>query len=134
VILVGDVLYHCVNCGHTGFVSLCPACGEAFRDANVPLDPQYYPEFQYESQGVVKDFLQKKKTESALRQKLDAVLEKYRQFESPYFVNYTHLTSQGEARVPQLVGTRGWFWRWFGSTMRRWCGAAGECVGTNRVA
>jgi hypothetical protein len=37
-------------------------------------------------------------------------------------------------RVPQLVGTRGWFWRWFGSTMRRWCGAAGECVGTNRVA
>ncbi|HWB23338.1 MAG TPA: restriction endonuclease [Gaiellaceae bacterium] len=61
------------------------------------MDPQYYPEFQYASQGVVKDLLQKKKTEFALRQKLDAVLEKYKQFESPYFVNYTHVTSQGEA-------------------------------------
>lgn len=37
-------------------------------------------------------------------------------------------------RVPQLMGIRGRFWRCFGSAVGMWCGAARECVGTNRMA
>jgi hypothetical protein len=74
----------------------------AKRDVNVPLDPSYYPEFQYRSQGAVMDLLVKRKTEKALDATLDAVLRKYEQFKSPYFVNYMHLAGQGSPDQDQL--------------------------------
>src|SRR4051812_21729403 len=89
------MLYSCLSCGQISFDAVCSACGVAGRDLNVPLDPAYYPEFQYESQGVVRDLLMKKRTEKELRAKLDAVLAKYEQFEDPYFINYMQLAGQG---------------------------------------
>lgn len=68
----------------------------------MPLDPAYYPEFHYRSQGVVRDLLVKKKTEKALDAMLDAVLAKYEQFKRPYFVNYTQLAGQGPPDRDQL--------------------------------
>ena len=88
------VLFSCFSCGQIGFSDICPTCGQDAVDANVPLNPAYYPEFRYRSQGVVRDLLVKKKAEKELGAKLDAVLAKYEQFEAPYFVNYMHLAGQ----------------------------------------
>jgi len=88
------MLFSCVRCGHVGFDEVCATCGPIGRDSNIPLDPAYYPEFQYVSQGVVKDLLRKKRTERELRATLETVLAKYREFEDPYFVNYMHLAGQ----------------------------------------
>lgn len=89
------MLYNCFKCGQLGFQAICSVCGQDEQDENVPLNPEYYPEFQYESKGLVKDLFLKKKTEEKLRGKLDSVLEKYKQFEKPYFINYMHLAGQG---------------------------------------
>jgi restriction system protein len=96
------VLFNCESCGQVGFGEVCPRCGVEKRDDNVPLDPAYYPEFQYRSQGVVKDLWVKKKTERALDSRLEGVLAKYEQFKAPYFVNYMHLAGQGAPDGDQL--------------------------------
>jgi restriction system protein len=96
------VLFNCESCDHIGFEEVCPTCGVGKRDENVPLDPRYYPEFQYRSQGVVRDLLVKKKTERALDARLEAVLAKYERFKTPYFVNYMHLAGQGAPDGDQL--------------------------------
>ncbi|MDR3492324.1 MAG: restriction endonuclease [Gammaproteobacteria bacterium] len=89
------MLFSCFKCGHLGFQDNCRNCGPDSKDDNVPLNPEYYPEFQYESKGFVKDLFLKKNTEKKLRGKLDAVLQKYTQFENPYFLNYMHLAGRG---------------------------------------
>lgn len=86
------MLFNCYQCGHLGFHQLCPTCGPDFQNDNVPIDPEYYPEFQYRSEGFIKDLFVRKKTEKELQSKLNVVLDKYRQFEEPYFVNYVHVT------------------------------------------
>jgi hypothetical protein len=86
------MLFNCYQCGHLGFHQLCPTCGPDFQNDNVPIDPEYYPEFQYRSEGFIKDLFVKKKTEKELQSKLNVVLDKYRQFKEPYFVNYVHVT------------------------------------------
>jgi restriction system protein len=96
------VLFDCASCGRIGFDEVCPECGPARHDVNVPLDPAYYPEFRYRSQGVVKDLLVKRRTERELDAKLEAVLAKYEQFRDPYFVNYMHLAGQGSPDGDQL--------------------------------
>lgn len=84
------MLFKCHDCGQTGFHATCPRCGPTSQHNNVPLNPEYYPEFQYRSKGLVKDLFLRKKTEKVLESKLNAVLEKYHQFEKPYFVNFVH--------------------------------------------
>lgn len=91
------MIFKCFKCGHLGFYEYCPNCGPDEQDENIPLDPEFYPEFQYKSKGLVKDLFVKKKTEKELQEKLDSVLQKYKQFEEPYFINYMHLVGQGEA-------------------------------------
>jgi len=88
------MLYKCHRCGQFGFRSTCPACGLTAEDQNVPLDPEYYQEFQYRSQGRVKDLFVKKKAQRELQSKLDSVLEKYHRFEKPYFVNFVYYAGQ----------------------------------------
>lgn len=88
------MLFNCFNCGRFGFQPMCEPCESA--ENNVPLDPAYYPEFQYESMGMIKDLIWKKKFEKELQAKLESVLKKYAQFESPYFVNYMHLAGRIE--------------------------------------
>lgn len=88
------MLYHCYQCGKHAFETSCPHCGDAAAEHYVPLDPKYYPEFQYRTQGLVKDFLFKKQEQKQLGQKLDNVLQKYEQFKHPYFVNYLHIAKE----------------------------------------
>jgi len=87
------MLYQCQSCGLIGFGQMCPSCGFEARDVNIPIDPRLYPEFQYKSQGLVKDLFVKKRVEGELREKLDATLEKYFKFEDPYFINYVNITA-----------------------------------------
>jgi restriction system protein len=89
------MLFNCFKCGQLYFKDVCSVCGLENRDENVPLHPEFYPEFQYESKGFVKDLFLKKKTVKELRSKLGSVLDKYKQFENPYFINYMHLSGQG---------------------------------------
>lgn len=85
------MLYHCYNCHKYAFETSCPSCTDSLAEDYVPLDPKYYPEFQYKTQGAVKDFLFKKQEQQQLNQKLDSVLTKYNRFKHPYFVNYLHI-------------------------------------------
>ncbi|MDR3712038.1 MAG: restriction endonuclease [Puia sp.] len=61
----------------------------------IPLDPSFYPEFQYQSKGFLKDLLGKKKEKSQLNDKLRNVLKKYSEFKTPYFENFFY-TVRGE--------------------------------------
>ncbi|EKK7288552.1 restriction endonuclease, partial [Escherichia coli] len=53
-----------------------------------PLNPSFYPEFQYRSKGVLKDLFGKKKEQTQLNQLLENVLEKYSSLKDPYFTNF----------------------------------------------
>lgn len=55
-----------------------------------PLDPSYYPDFQYQSKGIIKDLFGKKKEQSQLNALLENVLLKYATLKDPYFTNFTH--------------------------------------------
>lgn len=93
------MIYRCTECFRTTFETQCPNC-----DANqtpppstlsvrlVPLYPEFYPEFQYQSKGFIKDFFGKKKEEAYLNELLGRVLTKYNQLKNPYFINFIHTT------------------------------------------
>ncbi len=55
-----------------------------------PLNPSYYPDFQYQSKGVLKDLFGKKKEQSQLNNLLENVLIKYADLKDPYFTNFIH--------------------------------------------
>ena len=93
------MLYRCYNCKNYSFENTCPSCLDASIDDYVPLDPKYYPEFQYKTQGVVKDLLFKKQEQQQLNQKLESVLNKYEQFKYPYFINYVHISRGNDYAV-----------------------------------
>lgn len=95
------MLYNCFKCRRISFYHVCPSCGPL--DANVPLDPAYYPEFQYQTQGFVSDLLFKRKAIEDLGLKRAEVLRKYHQFESPYFVNYVHMVGRSSEGVDPAV-------------------------------
>lgn len=85
------MIYNCYKCNSYSFEEVCNRCGEDYIDSYVPLDPFFYPEFKYKSQGIIKDLLLKKKTQKHLNEKLDMVLEKYHKLKNPYFINYLHI-------------------------------------------
>jgi hypothetical protein len=58
----------------------------------IPLNPSFYPEFQYQSKGILKDLFGKKKEQSQLNQLLQDVLNKYATFKDPYFTNFIYTT------------------------------------------
>jgi hypothetical protein len=93
------MIYKCFSCGKYSFNSVSggygsdvSSCGCA-TDASdiVPLDPAYYPEFEYKSKGMVYDIFNKKKELENIDAKLQSVLEKYASFKSPYFINYSKM-------------------------------------------
>ncbi|MGO8820156.1 MAG: restriction endonuclease [Desulfomonilaceae bacterium] len=86
------MLFKCFRCNLINFHEECPVCSPEAENLNVPLDPNYYPEFKYKSKGIFKDILFKKESEKKLQEDLSAVLKKYSQFERPYFVNFVHYT------------------------------------------
>ncbi len=56
----------------------------------VPLDPSFNPEFQYQTKGFLKDLLGKKKEQAQLSDLLRSVLRKYSELKKPYFANFFH--------------------------------------------
>lgn len=85
------MIYQCRTCINYNFFNNCPNCGEA--ESNVPLNPEYYPEFEYKSKGIIGDILFKKKEQGRIDGKLDSILSKYKEFKDPYFINYCFLSS-----------------------------------------
>ncbi|VWD36107.1 hypothetical protein BCO18430_06396 [Burkholderia contaminans] len=108
------MIYKCSFCSKTSFETKCPWCSSASsQDGNqkspaaqqVPLDPSFYPEFQYQTKGFFKDLLGKKKEQAQLNEMLHSVLQKYSQLKKPYFVNFFHTigheeSDSTEARFP----------------------------------
>lgn len=87
------MIYQCYSCSRTTFETSCPWCSPdvsgTFRQMT-PLDPSYYPDFQYQSKGIIKDLFGKKKEQSQLNALLENVLLKYATLKDPYFTNFTH--------------------------------------------
>lgn len=106
------MIYQCNGCNRTTFETSCPWCtstqvspSSEFNPHNLtPLDPSFYPDFQYRSKGFIKDFLGKKKEQAQLNDLLSNVLRKYAELKQPYFTNFIHTTRDGaggaESSVP----------------------------------
>lgn len=115
------MIYRCSACNRTSFETKCPFCatvsvlenGQQISEAQqVPLDPSFYPEFQYQTKGFLKDIFGKKREQVHLNEKLRSVLKKYSELKKPYFANFFHtikneeIESNGtEAPGPRLNGT-----------------------------
>ncbi|TKR53256.1 restriction endonuclease [Allopusillimonas ginsengisoli] len=93
------MIYQCSSCNRTSFQTACPWCAPAptgdldqklVAAQQVPLDPSFYPEFQYQTKGFLKDFLGKKKEQAQLNDLLRSVLRKYSELKKPYFANFFH--------------------------------------------
>lgn len=109
------MLYRCFNCMEFELDPECPHCdGESAE--SVPLDPVYYPEFQYRSKGLIRDLLGGRREKKELQATLDRVLEKYHEFEAPYFQNYFHL---GHSDADSSEPTDSWKLRLFGAVLVR---------------
>jgi len=107
------MIYKCGHCKKTTLESLCPWCSssESLQAVDLsqriltPLDPSYYPDFQYQSKGILKDLLGKKREQAQLSDLLSNVLRKYAELKEPYFINYIHtsrdeINSQDDGGVP----------------------------------
>ncbi|NWD69444.1 restriction endonuclease [Pseudomonas gingeri] len=95
------MIYQCNGCNKTTFETMCPWCTVSTTAPSAgltPLDPSFYPDFQYQSKGLLKDLLGKKKEQAQLNDLLNNVLRKYAELKKPYFTNFIHTTqSQGSA-------------------------------------
>lgn len=97
------MIYQCNTCNKTTFETACPWCsGSELSPSSelsarhlTPLDPSFYPDFQYQSKGLLKDFLGKKKEQAQLNDLLNNVLRKYSELKKPYFSNYIHTAREG---------------------------------------
>ena len=99
------MIYQCINCYKTSFETKCPWCAHSPQIENarpetnvqqIPLDPSFYPEFQYQTKGFIKDLIGKKKEQSQLNDKLQSVLRKYSELKRPYFANFFHVIKETE--------------------------------------
>lgn len=102
------MIYQCYSCSKTSFEIICPWCSGGVPTATnswgtktpppltseqmIPLNPSFYPEFQYQSKGIIKDLFGKKKEQSQLNSLLQNVLDKYATFKDPYFTNFIYTT------------------------------------------
>ncbi len=93
------MIFQCSACNRTSFETKCPWCKYAPTQESghqstgaqqVPLDPSFYPEFQYQTKGFLKDLLGKKKEQAQLNDLLRTVLRKYSELKKPYFANFFH--------------------------------------------
>ncbi|WP_347557722.1 restriction endonuclease [Robbsia sp. KACC 23696] len=106
------MIYRCSACNKTAFETLCPWCapapGErtdpaAIKAQQIPLDASFFPEFQYQTKGFVKDLLVKRSEQAQLGELLRAVLQKYARFKMPYFANFLHIEQSLEAEQDTTV-------------------------------
>ncbi len=122
------MIYQCYTCGRTTFEINCPWCAGIISvktstwgsssstvltseiQRMTPLNPSFYPEFQYQSKGVLKDLFGKKKEQTQLNQLLENVLEKYSSLKDPYFTNFIYTSrfshnNKSEADLMKESGT-----------------------------
>ena len=99
------MIYRCSACRKTSFETTCPWCtANSLQDSvqrpapgqQVP-DPSFYPDFQYQTKGFLKDLLGKKKEQAQLAELLRSVLKKYSEFRNPYFANFIHTVRRGKS-------------------------------------
>ena len=96
------MIYQCNGCNRTTFDTACPWCmGSQVSPSSeltlrhlTPLDPSFYPDFQYRSKGLIQDFFGKKKEQAQLNDLLSNVLRKYAELKQPYFTNFIHTTRE----------------------------------------
>ncbi|MDH0683423.1 restriction endonuclease [Achromobacter animicus] len=69
----------------------------------VPLDPSFYPEFQYQTRGFLKDLIGKKKEQAHLNDLLRNVLRKYSELRKPYFANFVHTDGHQNPEVEHAM-------------------------------
>lgn len=94
------MIYQCNACHRTTFEIACPKCkvpenpsaSQVSEQGLTPLDPSFYPDFQYQSKGFLKDIRGKKKEQAQLNELLNNVLRKYSELKQPYFTNFIHTT------------------------------------------
>lgn len=102
------MIYQCYTCGRTTFEINCPWCTgitsvktSAWGSSSstvltseiqrmTPLNPSFYPEFQYQSKVVLKDLFGKKKEKIQINQLLESILEKCSSLKDPYFTNFIY--------------------------------------------
>ena len=105
------LIYQCSTCNKTSFETKCPWCSPASVMENgqqisttqqVPLDPSFYPEFQYQAKGFLKDLLGKKREQVQLNDKLHSVLKKYSELNKPYFANFFHTVNDEEIELNDI--------------------------------
>ncbi|KAA5971582.1 restriction endonuclease [Pantoea sp. M_9] len=113
------MIYQCDACNRTTFEIACPWCcvvspvkrsawgsgSSTTQEVDIqhmtPLNPSFYPEFQYRSKGVLKDLFGKKKEQTQLNQLLENVLEKYSSLKDPYFTNFIYTSRFSNNNKPK---------------------------------
>lgn len=79
------MIYQCNGCKRTTFETACPwrtsselsTSPELSSRLLTPIDPSFYPDFQYRSKGLLQDSFGKKKEQVQLNDLLNNVLRKY---------------------------------------------------------
>lgn len=108
------MLFKCFECGGPGFTGRCPSCrkegGPQERPRarrRVPINPALLPEFQYSPSGFFESVLPpiRRKSEEEWREYTEGVLQKYRDFREPYFLNFLHVRRSGGESVRNGGGT-----------------------------
>ena len=111
------MIYQCSACSRTSFEITCPWCASlpiepliasTTTRQQVPLDPSFFPEFQYQNKGFFKDLFGRKREQAQLSELLSAVLQKYAQLKKAYFSNFFHTTREegGDTDVITVLGAR----------------------------
>jgi restriction system protein len=100
------MIYICNSCNHTFFTLVCERCGLTEIKEHIPLDPKFYPEFQYQSKGFIKDLIVKKKEVAQIQETLEDVLAKYARLKNPYFINFVHITNYGHTKTPEEINNK----------------------------
>lgn len=84
------MIYKCYQCENITFkANRCPRCE---TENPIPLYPEYYSDFIYQSKGLVKDLFGKKKATQELEDFKNRVLQSYEELRTPYFVNFNYLS------------------------------------------
>lgn len=97
------MIYLCHHCSHTGFAVQCTNCLSNDSNNHIPLNPKFYPEFQYQSKGLITDALFKKKDESKLKAALERILMKYNKMKHPYFINFFYINNYLSPEAPKEI-------------------------------
>ncbi len=87
------MIYRCSGCNKTTFELSCSQCAGSDTSILTPLDPSFYPEFQYKSKGYLHDLFVKKKQKAKLDEFLNNVLKKYSELKHPFFTNFVFASS-----------------------------------------